>query len=318
MVALCLTSILLRRHRPETPPLTGFNYFPDLDIAQSRRGQDQQDRLTAQKQQQAGRASGSLSLRSSPEQTEPGGPQQSDALSHQQAQQYTQMAVQSQQVIAMRDAQYDAANKDALPLRTAPLLSSGPGFPHNYRNSWRADRDRDRDFDRRERRPTPPMRSLVVEQQAHQNFMKDNSNGLLPSPSSFYPEWGFGRDSNMLPSPLTFQTPVDPNGPSFARDNSAERKRKTSDQRNMPVQPNDERCVSPRTFKNTRIFCSVYSLPQGKVQSTISEDHTTNASKRRKLNFMALGQSNSYGATTKQHSRRDAEPNGHMSALIRA
>ncbi|KAG9381541.1 SRF-type transcription factor RlmA [Pyrenophora tritici-repentis] len=55
-------------------------------------------------------------------------------------------------------------------------------------------------------------------------------NGLLPSPSSFYPEWGFGRDSNMLPSPLTFQTPVAPNGPSFARDDSADRKRKTSDQ----------------------------------------------------------------------------------------
>ncbi|EFE38428.1 hypothetical protein TRV_06898 [Trichophyton verrucosum HKI 0517] len=37
------------------------------------------------------------------------------------------------------------------------------------------------------------------------------SDTLLPSPSSFYPEWGFGRsgrDSNMLPSPLTFSTPV--------------------------------------------------------------------------------------------------------------
>lgn len=55
-------------------------------------------------------------------------------------------------------------------------------------------------------------------------------NGLLPSPSSFYPEWGFGRgDSNMLPSPLTFQTPVVSNGPSFARDDSADRKRKTSE-----------------------------------------------------------------------------------------
>lgn len=54
-------------------------------------------------------------------------------------------------------------------------------------------------------------------------------NGLLPSPSSFYPEWGFGRDANMLPSPLTFQTPVAPNGPSFAND-PAERKRKTSDE----------------------------------------------------------------------------------------
>jgi len=53
-------------------------------------------------------------------------------------------------------------------------------------------------------------------------------NGLLPSPSSFYPEWSFGgRDGgssaggtggNMLPSPLTFQTPVNVNGPSFLRD----------------------------------------------------------------------------------------------------
>ncbi|KAF2869421.1 hypothetical protein BDV95DRAFT_498231 [Massariosphaeria phaeospora] len=54
-------------------------------------------------------------------------------------------------------------------------------------------------------------------------------NGLLPSPSSFYPEWGFGRDTNMLPSPLNFQTPVVPNGPSF-RDDSADRKRKPSDE----------------------------------------------------------------------------------------
>ncbi|RMY54452.1 hypothetical protein D0863_13628 [Hortaea werneckii] len=42
-------------------------------------------------------------------------------------------------------------------------------------------------------------------------FMSDN---LLPSPSTFYPEWGFGRsgDSNMLPSPLNFQTPIGSNG----------------------------------------------------------------------------------------------------------
>jgi MADS-box transcription factor len=49
---------------------------------------------------------------------------------------------------------------------------------------------------------------------------------FLPSPSSFYNEWGFGsgRDSagglgqggnNMLPSPLTFQTPVNASGPGF-------------------------------------------------------------------------------------------------------
>ncbi|KAL8735699.1 MAG: hypothetical protein Q9181_002741 [Wetmoreana brouardii] len=56
------------------------------------------------------------------------------------------------------------------------------------------------------------------------------ADGLLPSPSSFYPEWGFGRaggDSNMLPSPLTFQTPVVGNGPSFSRDEDGDRKRKS-------------------------------------------------------------------------------------------
>ncbi|CAK7197386.1 resistance to lethality of mkk1p386 overexpression [Sporothrix eucalyptigena] len=43
---------------------------------------------------------------------------------------------------------------------------------------------------------------------------------LLPSPSSFYPEWGFGRgsDSATLPSPLNFATPVVGTGPSFLRD----------------------------------------------------------------------------------------------------
>ena len=58
-------------------------------------------------------------------------------------------------------------------------------------------------------------------------FMAD---GLLPSPSSFYPEWGFGRnsgDSNMLPSPLNFQTPVAGNGPSFLREDPESMKRKT-------------------------------------------------------------------------------------------
>lgn len=56
-------------------------------------------------------------------------------------------------------------------------------------------------------------------------FMSDN---LLPSPSTFYPEWGFGRsnDSNMLPSPLNFQTPVVGNGQGW-RDE--ERKRPTED-----------------------------------------------------------------------------------------
>ena len=56
------------------------------------------------------------------------------------------------------------------------------------------------------------------------------ADGLLPSPSSFYPDWGFGRpggDSNMLPSPLNFQTPVVSTGPSFLRDEDGERKRKS-------------------------------------------------------------------------------------------
>ncbi|KAF2163910.1 hypothetical protein M409DRAFT_68170 [Zasmidium cellare ATCC 36951] len=57
-------------------------------------------------------------------------------------------------------------------------------------------------------------------------FMNDN---LLPSPSSFYPEWGFGRsgDSNMLPSPLNFQTPVVSNGSGWREE---ERKRSSEDQ----------------------------------------------------------------------------------------
>ncbi|OJD26784.1 hypothetical protein ACJ73_01825 [Blastomyces percursus] len=50
------------------------------------------------------------------------------------------------------------------------------------------------------------------------------SDTLLPSPSSFYPEWGFGRsgpDSNVLPSPLTFPTPVVTNGPGFSSSNNS-------------------------------------------------------------------------------------------------
>lgn len=42
---------------------------------------------------------------------------------------------------------------------------------------------------------------------------------FLPSPSSFYPGWDFrGSESNTLPSPLNFQTPVVGSGPSFLRD----------------------------------------------------------------------------------------------------
>ncbi|KAL5345741.1 Transcription factor rlm1 [Pseudogymnoascus australis] len=45
------------------------------------------------------------------------------------------------------------------------------------------------------------------------------TNELLPSPSSFYPEWNFrGGDGNTLPSPLNFATPVVGSGPSFLHD----------------------------------------------------------------------------------------------------
>lgn len=57
------------------------------------------------------------------------------------------------------------------------------------------------------------------------------ADGLLPSPSSFYPEWNFGRsggDSNLLPSPLNLQTPV--MGLSNFRDEDVDRKRKSPDQ----------------------------------------------------------------------------------------
>lgn len=52
------------------------------------------------------------------------------------------------------------------------------------------------------------------------------NNDFLPSPSSFYPEWNFrGNDSNTLPSPLNFATPVVGTGPSFLREDSGDRER---------------------------------------------------------------------------------------------
>lgn len=62
-------------------------------------------------------------------------------------------------------------------------------------------------------------------------FMSDN---LLPSPSTFYPEWGFGRsgDSNMLPSPLNFQTPIVQNGGGWRHEE--DRKRTTDEEQGGP------------------------------------------------------------------------------------
>ena len=60
------------------------------------------------------------------------------------------------------------------------------------------------------------------------------SNELLPSPSTFYPEWGFGSgrsaDGNMLPSPLNFQTPVVANGGGWGRSEPAEDKKRPADE----------------------------------------------------------------------------------------
>ncbi|KAI1104601.1 hypothetical protein F4804DRAFT_306623 [Jackrogersella minutella] len=58
------------------------------------------------------------------------------------------------------------------------------------------------------------------------------NNEFLPSPSSFYPDWNFrGSDSNTLPSPLNFATPVVGSGPSFLRDDNgtSSTKRKSPD-----------------------------------------------------------------------------------------
>ncbi|GAW11847.1 hypothetical protein ANO14919_012000 [Xylariales sp. No.14919] len=58
------------------------------------------------------------------------------------------------------------------------------------------------------------------------------NNEFLPSPSSFYPDWNFrGDNSNTLPSPLNFATPVAASGPSFLRDDGGPNiaKRKSPD-----------------------------------------------------------------------------------------
>ena len=90
-------------------------------------------------------------------------------------------------------------------------------------------------------RPHPPSHPS---QNSHTNASSNNNietpisalpsrfvaDGLLPSPSSFYPEWGFGRaggESNMLPSPLNFQTPVAGSGPSFRDEDNGDKKRKS-------------------------------------------------------------------------------------------
>ncbi|KAI9045566.1 SRF-type transcription factor RlmA [Aspergillus affinis] len=95
-------------------------------------------------------------------------------------------------------------------------------------------------------RPPPPAAAAAAAAQNNNAYNNNNnietpisalpsrfvSDALLPSPSSFFPEWGFGRsgpDSNMLPSPLTFPTPAVQTGPSFGREDEQDKKRKSPD-----------------------------------------------------------------------------------------
>ncbi|KAH7336579.1 MADS-box MEF2 type transcription factor [Rhexocercosporidium sp. MPI-PUGE-AT-0058] len=61
------------------------------------------------------------------------------------------------------------------------------------------------------------------------------NNDFLPSPSSFYPDWNYrGSDSNTLPSPLNFATPVVGTGPSFLREDSGSRDSGNNSKRKTP------------------------------------------------------------------------------------
>ncbi|EHK25422.1 uncharacterized protein TRIVIDRAFT_144166 [Trichoderma virens Gv29-8] len=85
------------------------------------------------------------------------------------------------------------------------------------------------------------------------------NNELLPSPSSFYPEWNFrGSDNNTLPSPLNFATPVVGTGPSFLRDDShllggsGLAKRKSPDLEATGHDENHEMASDPKRLKVER------------------------------------------------------------------
>ncbi|KAK8197446.1 SRF-type transcription factor RlmA [Phyllosticta capitalensis] len=85
-------------------------------------------------------------------------------------------------------------------------------------------------------RPAPPMNHSSTNHSGEKTETPISAlpsrylGDLLPSPSSFYPAWDYNSNSNMLPSPLTFQTPVVQNGPSFRDDPDESRKRKTSEE----------------------------------------------------------------------------------------
>lgn len=67
----------------------------------------------------------------------------------------------------------------------------------------------------------PPQQNVNGETPASALPSRFLGSELLPSPSSFYPDWNFrGSDNHTLPSPLNFATPVVGSGPSFLRDDN--------------------------------------------------------------------------------------------------
>ncbi|KAK5663769.1 hypothetical protein OQA88_4200 [Cercophora sp. LCS_1] len=77
-------------------------------------------------------------------------------------------------------------------------------------------------------RPPPHQNNMNIDTPVSALPSRFLNNEFLPSPSSFYPEWNFrGSDSNTLPSPLNFATPIVGTGPSFLRDDPTPHKRKS-------------------------------------------------------------------------------------------
>lgn len=84
-------------------------------------------------------------------------------------------------------------------------------------------------------RPAPPMSTNPHVNREREHIETPMSalpsrvmdgNQMLPSPSSFWPDAWFGKDNNMMPSPLNFQTPVALKGPGFDEE---DKKRKTEE-----------------------------------------------------------------------------------------
>ncbi|KAI9163129.1 MADS-box transcription factor [Paramyrothecium foliicola] len=64
-----------------------------------------------------------------------------------------------------------------------------------------------------------PQQSMNIDTPASALPSRFLNTEFLPSPSSFYQDWNFrGSDSNTLPSPLNFATPIVGSGPSFLRE----------------------------------------------------------------------------------------------------